>query len=298
MTTDSNPDIIITLVAHGHRAHDVWADPQNESFYLPPSSQANNGGPREVVVSPDDCFRALTPSPDEPGLVKASEPALQITFSKKPKNPGLGYVLGSDRENCDIFLGSTDDLISHQMFAISFNQYNEVIMETSSRNGTVVTYGTQIAKRKNFTWIFPPGQKSIFVNAAETIKFTVEVPTHETDKAVYGANCRNFMTLANSTNLTMNLLNFSSRPDTGLASGAATRHATTEPPFYLQIGKLGKGGCGAVYKARAMPGGATVAVKTFKSKTVGALEVGVLRKLSETPHVSTAPHHAINIANL
>lgn len=69
----------------------------------------------------------LVPGHDDPGLAKVSEPALQITFSRKPKNPELGYLLGGDRELCDILLGCPDDSISHRMFAISFNQYNEVL---------------------------------------------------------------------------------------------------------------------------------------------------------------------------
>lgn len=289
MTTDNDPNIILRLEAHGHRAHNLWAHPHNEAFYLPPLSEATNGGLREIVVSPDDWSRELTPGPRDPGLIKVTEPALQITFSKKPKNPELGYLLGSDPESCDIILGSMDDCISHRMFAISFNQYNEVIMETMSRNTTVVTYGGQTGTRRNFTWLFPPGQSNIFVKAAETITFKVIVPTHNTDKAAYEANCRDFMQLANSASHTMGLLNFSSLPETRLASGAATAHTTVEPPFYLRTKKLGNGGFGVVHKIRSMPDGGTAAMKEFKAKNIWTLEARVLRKLVDTPHVSTEP---------
>ena len=288
MATNNDPNVIVTLVAHGHRAHDVWADSHNESFYLPPLSQAVNEDLREVVVSPDDVFRQLTPSDEDPALTEVSEPALRLTFNKKPKNPNLGYLLGSDRESCDILLGTLDDCISHRMFAISFNQYDEVIMKSSSRNQTVVSYGTQIGKRRNFTWIFPPVQKKVSVKAAKTIMFSIEIPTHETDKAAYQTNCRNFMKLVSSARHTMNLLNISSRSDTRLASGAATPDATAEPPFYLRIGRIGNGDSGVVYKARSMPDGLTVAVKRFRLKNTWTLKADVLRKLSKTPHVSTA----------
>lgn len=277
MTTDNDPNMILTLVAHGHRATDVWADPHNKSFYLPPVSQAVNGKPSKAVVTKDGRSRQPTPSPNDRGRLKTSEAKLQITFGNKPKNPEVGYLLGSDRELCDIFLGSIEDCISQRMFTISFNQYNEVIMTSSSSNATLVKYHRQKGDRMNFTWIFPPGQKKIFVNAGDTegdgIKITVGVPTHDTDKAAYEANCRNFMHLANS---------------------AATPHATTEPPFYLRTEKLGNGGFGSVYKARGMPDGRTVAVKYFKSKDVWTLETDILQKLSKTPHVSTALHLVIN----
>lgn len=151
MKTDNNPDIILTLVAQCHRAHEVWADPHNESFYIRPLSQTNDRRLPEDDVKPDHVVREITPSSDDPHLIKATEPALRISFSKKPKNPELGYLLGSDHETCDIFLGSLADCISHQMYAISFNQYNEVTMKSSSGNRTLVTYREQQGTRNNFT---------------------------------------------------------------------------------------------------------------------------------------------------
>lgn len=148
MAMDNNPDIIVKLVARSAIACQVWADPHNEAYYIPNQFRKPDEKPREVAVHPDDTRRAVTP-PSEG--VKVSEPALQITFSKSPKNPDLGYLLGSDRDICDIFLGDLDECISRKMFAISFNQYNEVIMKSSSRNKTVVRYGTQSAERRNFT---------------------------------------------------------------------------------------------------------------------------------------------------
>lgn len=124
------------------------------------------------------------------------------------------------------------------------------------------------------------------------IKFSVEVPTHRTDKMAYEANCRNFMKQAKDAILTMNVLGLSTRPKTQLASGGRTSDATAEPPFYLRTGKLGEGGFGMVYKARSMPSGEVVAVKKFKSKNAWTLETDVLRKLSETPHVSSASRFA------
>ena len=197
--TNNQPHIIAALVAQSFRTFTVWTDPHNEPFYLRPLSQAVDGRPRKMVVNPvDGTARQVTPDADDPNLIKPSEPALQITFSRKPKHPELGYLIGSERDLCDIFLGSADDLISQFMFTMSFNEYNEVIMTSVSRNDIVFSYGKQEAQRRNLNWIFPLTKESIFVTAGEAINFTVEVPAHVTDKASYETNCRNFMWLANS----------------------------------------------------------------------------------------------------
>lgn len=148
MAKDNVPDIIIRLVARNAMSCQVWADKHNEAFYVPCLFEESNEKPREVAANLDDTDRAVTP-PSEG--VKVSEPALQITFSNKPKNPELGYILGSDRDSCDVFLGTLETYISRNMFAIRFNEHNEVIMRSSSGNKTVVKYGGQTAERRNFT---------------------------------------------------------------------------------------------------------------------------------------------------
>ena len=126
----NNPNIIVTLVAQDNARH-MWAHPHNEPFYIPPTSPGRNAGSREVI-----------------GF---SEPALQITFSRKPKNPALGYLLGRDRNICDIFLGSLVEMIRDKMFIIAVNQRNQVIMTSLNDDEISVSYGTQQETRRNFT---------------------------------------------------------------------------------------------------------------------------------------------------
>ena len=287
--THDDPNTIVTLVGCNARTNQVWADPHNKDFYLPPVSQATHGRVRKWVVDSKNRSRQLTPDPNDPARVKSREPALRITFSKKPKNPKLGYLLGSDRTLCDIFLGSADDSISEQMFALSFNRYNEVIMTSFSKYDVLVSYGKQQVKRKKFTWIFPSDQKNVVVEAGDRIEFKVEVPKHETDMTSYERNCQDFLKLAKSASRTLHLHNLSSQPDR-LISGTATSQLIREPRFYLRTLTIGEGSFGKVYKARSMPDGRTVAVKRFKSKHAWALEKHILRKISRTPpHVSTKP---------
>ena len=272
LATDNDPNIMVTLIPQGHRTNTVWAHPHNKLFYLPPLCQATSEVPWETEVDPKDPFREKTPDDEDPRFINPSEPALQISFGSKPKNPGLGYLLGSEPEVCDILLGSMDDSISHKMFTISLNQHNEVTLTSLSNKQTSVRYGSQEAKRRNFTWSFPPKQKSISVQASKSIKFMVEIPTHETDKAAYEANCRDFKICL-------------SQPGNELASSSTS----TTWPFFLRTLQIGDGGFGVVYKACSMPDGRTVAIKEFKCKKAWTLESDVLTKLSRTPHVGTEP---------
>ena len=292
--TDNKPDVILTLVADCTRASEVWEHLFNESRYLPYAPQATNGDLCELELSPDDdLFRETTPPSEGPGVEPKKEPGLQLRFSNPPKNPALGYLLGSDEEVCDVYLGSTKDTISACMLSISFNEHNELILRSSDSpkiNPTRVTYsidGTQQVTRTHFSWILLPEVQTLHVNVAKHIEFWVVMPKHVTDQAAYQANCRKFRRLAHGVPRTLSLPNGWSLPSATPASGAATPQARAEPPFYLRTAVIGDGGFGVVYKARSMPDGRTVAVKTFKSKNAWTLEASVLRKISKTPHVST-----------
>ena len=290
--TRNDPNVIVTLLPRSFRAYNTWADPHNEPFYIPPKSPGHDEGSREVVGSSASDARQPTPEADDPGMTEPYEPALQITFSRGPKNPALGYLIGSDRSICDIYFGSTHDWISQKMFTITVNQYNQVIMTSLNNAKILVSYDKQQEERRKFTWIFPAEQETIFVQATKAIMFTVEVPTHGTDKVTYERNCQNFLALASSASRTLNLLKPSSQPSTGLQSGATSSRVSTKRPFYLRTVKLGSGGFAKVHKAISMPGGRTVAVKRFKAKSAWALEADVLRKISKTPHVRTTPRHS------
>ena len=294
LATDNNPDVILTLVSDCTRASEVWEHLFNESRYFPHAPQATNEDLRELEPSPDDdLFRERTPPSEGPGVEPKKEPGLQLTFSNPPKNPALGYLLGSDEEVCDVYLGSTRDHISACMLSISFNEHNELILRSSDSptiNPTQVTYtmdGTQQVKRTHFSWILLPEVQTLHVNVAKHIEFWVVMPKHVTDQAAYQANCRNFKRLADSATRTLSLPDGWSLPNATRASGAATPQARPEPPYYLRTAVIGDGGFGTVYKARSMPDGRTVAVKTFKSKAAWTMESSVVRKIAKTPHVST-----------
>ena len=277
MATNNNPNIIVTLVARSHRACDAWADPHNEPFYIPPKSPGRDKSPREEVESSASNTRQPTPDADDPSMIKPSEPALQITFDRKPKNPALGYLLGSDRKICDIYFGATEDWISQMMLTMTVNQYNQVTMTSLNNAMILVSYDKQQEERKRFTWIFPVEQESIFVEATRAIWFTVEVPKHDTDKTTYERNCRGFLALASSASRTLKL----PKP-------------LRQRQFYLRTVKIGAGGFGKVHKAISMPDGRTVAVKRFKAKNAWSLEAHVLRKISKTPHVRITPRQSDN----
>ena len=291
LATDNKPDVILTLVADCARASEVWEHLFNESRYLPHAPQATNRDIRELELGPDDDLFCEKTPPSKQAKPK-KEPGLQLTFSKPPKNPALGYLLGNDEEVCDVYLGSTEDAISACMLSISFNEDNELILRSSNSpeiNSTRVTYsidGRQQATRKNFSWILFSEVQDLHVNVADRIDFWVVIPKHVTDQAAYQANCRNFKSLADSATDPLSLPSGWSLPNATPASGVATSQARAEPPFYLRTAVIGDGGFGVVYKARSMPDGRIVAMKTFKSKDAWTLEANVLRNISRTPHVS------------
>ena len=283
--TNNNPNIIVTLVPRTDEASRAWADSHNAPFYIPPKSQASDTAPRTVAVGPKGATKR-PPDTSDPKTVNPCKPALQVTFSSQPKNPGTGFLLGNDREVCDIFLGSKDDKISERMFVITFNKYNDVVLKSLSDAKIVVSYDEQEEERKNFTWILVEEQKRILVSVTRAIQFTIEVPKHDIDKEAYYSNCRKFRELANSASRALNLRDPSSQPGTALASGRTTSEATKIRPFYLRTAKLGEGTYGSVHSARSMPSGKTVAVKVFESRSALAVEAKILKKICKAPHVS------------
>ena len=289
--TNNNPNIIVTLLPRSFRAYDAWADPHNAPFYIHPDSQATDRHPQGVTIGQDDARQPIT----DANKNAPSEPALQLSFSRKLRNLELGYLLGSDRSICDIYLGSLDDKIRQRMFVVDFNKYNDVVLKSISDANVLVSYDKQEEERKQFTWILVEEQKSILVTATRRLQFTVEVPKHETDKKAYEYNCQKFWELANSISRTLNLGNPSSQPATAPVSGTTTSVATDIRPFYLRTAKLGEGTFGKVHLARSMPDGSTVAVKRFKSQKAFAVEANILKKISKTPHVSATPSRSTNL---
>ncbi|XWW94497.1 hypothetical protein V2A60_002440 [Cordyceps javanica] len=65
-----------------------------------------------------------TPAPERP----PPDVTLRITTRHFPKNPGLGFVFGRDRETCDILLPPVGRGISKRQFAITFRTDSGAVM--------------------------------------------------------------------------------------------------------------------------------------------------------------------------
>lgn len=101
----------------------------------------------------------------EPQQKKDREPALQLLFKDVPKDCTKGFVMGSDTKTCDVLLGDFGEWISEQMLVFTYQKDHQLVMKVTADRETSVKFNYQEeAKRKDFTWILPRGQKLIHVD--------------------------------------------------------------------------------------------------------------------------------------
>ena len=91
----STDNLIVELIPKNQRAMVVWESVHNEQRYTPPS----HTGKEESTILPD----STTPGPEEIGEDKAAK--IELAFDLKPKDAGRGFLFGSNRDVCDVFLG-------------------------------------------------------------------------------------------------------------------------------------------------------------------------------------------------
>ena len=281
-------DTAFVLVARNERARQIWRHPHNK--------------PRWGLLSKDvqgqSTSSGKTPETNDQQLElkkkTKGDSALRFVFDEKPKDYTKGFLLGSDRQSCDVFLGSSDTGINPQMLEFTFNQRHELIMNDTSIQATTVQFNDQLpAKRNRYSWVFPLGQELIRVTVGEDVKcdlvFDVVLP--ELDKegiTKYNENCKPFIVPGTRERLIAESL-FGSTEGSGVSN--------PESAFYLEGKEIGSGSFGRVHKALRMPDGKVFAAKvplkpkfwwkaTRKSENEEKFkhEVDVLKSLSKPPH--------------
>ena len=174
MMDQSDPKLVIRLVAQNERTRIAWKDPHNKRYYVPASFQ-------DFPVR-GDMSGGTTPFDDRPvdsdeDLAQDSEPELRISIDKLPKNMKKGWVFGSDKSACDIYCGEYDEnyKIGRQTFSITIKKQHDVILKHfRNSNWTNVKYGAQkTGVRQEFVWIMFSSCKGISVTSARQLKFGV-----------------------------------------------------------------------------------------------------------------------------
>ena len=290
-----NADIAFTLVARNEKAQEMWTDPYNSSRYV----LLSQGPAASRQTSEFEDYEEIDP-----------EHALQFRFSEKPNDYAKGFVLGSDKEKCDVLLRSDEDY-DPEMVAFTYNQQYELIMNVTSIQYTTVKYNDQrSASRQRFSWILPRDQKMIRVTIAQDaglgndLIFDVVLPTYDPSSIdEYHKNCEPFIIPGVGEELIAEVFNVG---DTAVTvRGGVT--VLPAPPFYLRKEKLGQGTFGTVHKVQRLPDGKFFAAKfmrlpdpnktrnfdakKLKSEVAFRKEVKTMKKLCKTPHVSTEPIH-------
>ena len=271
-----DPNLAFTLVARNERAKQMWADPHNNSRYVP-ASFTRQKTRSEPFPKENPAMKSRENDHAKPRAKKQpdTEPVLRFLFNNWPKNFAKGYVLGSDVMTCDALLGDPGDA-SGQTLAFSFNRQHDLIMNVTSDTKTLVKFENQKeAERIYFPWIFPREKKKVHVNVADGLEFDVILPQYGINEVEIRRNCESFRSSAAHGDPLADKSNITSGP------------SSPWDPFYLLGKKLGKGSYGDVFKTLRIPDGKVFAAKQFESTKSFDQEVRMLKKVCEVPHVST-----------
>ncbi|KAM3500333.1 hypothetical protein MY11210_009530 [Beauveria gryllotalpidicola] len=118
---------IISVRAPAYVVEDSHNRPFHTSEELP---WIDNGTAITAIDSEDG-----TPAPGRP----PPDVTLCITTRHFPRNPGVGFVFGRDRETCDVLLPPENKKISKQQFAITFRtDISAVILRNLSKHLTYI----------------------------------------------------------------------------------------------------------------------------------------------------------------
>ncbi|KAL9015207.1 MAG: hypothetical protein Q9173_000177 [Seirophora scorigena] len=252
-------NVLLTLEATSQAARKAWNLPQNRHRCPTPPS---NDEDHEISS------REATPA------VHYAEPQLQLTFDDVPKNSQTGFVFGSDRQKCDVWLGERKRGYSAQLFSISPTDPRGVVFKDLWEGETTVVYkGETPLPRRHFTWILFREWPDIEISMTKqgfNFAFKVRWPDHpkgNDEEAEYERRLELYRQQHQNPTPAPTLPSL-----TGQASNG-------QPPIFLLNEELGRGSSGTVYKAVDVSTGLLYAAKEFQTLCVQS-EVDIMRRLS------------------
>lgn len=300
-------DIFAVLVPSSLSAHKAFALPENGCLSVPNPVQHTAA---EILKPLESEARDLSKELLRPGnlLLRFSD-----LFKDRLKNPGLGWVFGSDPSQCDVVLDDSERTwlgqgVSQRHFHVTIDQTHRILLHDGSQYGMSVGHqgDNEHLRRQGFTWILAlePGPQhwekvTINVPSVRGIQFEIEFPHHRAQsnpkiKTEYTKRLHQFVKEYNERKkeLPIQTLGLGNDLITGKPSQVET--VGREPIMYRA--KVGKGGFGTVLKVINLQTGEIHAIKTLNEEwrqTMGEtydLEIRNLKKelqmMQDNVHVS------------
>ncbi|KAK8184851.1 uncharacterized protein BKA78DRAFT_346338 [Phyllosticta capitalensis] len=179
-------DIFAVLVPSSLSAHKAFALPENGCLSVPNPVQHTAA---EILKPLESEARDLSKELLRPGnlLLRFSD-----LFKDRLKNPGLGWVFGSDPSQCDVVLDDSERTwlgqgVSQRHFHVTIDQTHRILLHDGSQYGMSVGHqgDNEHLRRQGFTWILAlePGPQhwekvTINVPSVRGIQFEIEFPHH------------------------------------------------------------------------------------------------------------------------
>jgi hypothetical protein len=173
-----------------------------------------------------------------------------LTFNPGPTGPG--YVLGTDRNSCDIVLPKLAR-INKTHCILTCNKKRQLILKDCSEKGTIDTYSGKGGEGgRDFTWIsggerVPKDNTNILIKIPKHLKFQIVVSKHETCLDLCARNVDRFLQeVAANAELPIGRPGIYSAGSTVNQSMSSTanqsgEHTARQDPIYIPQGILGKG---------------------------------------------------------
>lgn len=273
MSPEEAAKIILTLRTTG----DFIDHPHNRPFR---SSEEQSFGPDRFAnpSAHQEEDEASTPAPSP-----VTDACLRFTIDSPIKDFRSGFVFGSDRATCDVYVDGYQPL-SRRLFALQLGSYGVILLKNFS------TFGVNI-KSRMLSKINVLTQRAILPDDTVTIKFSdftiqIDVPDHSTHPHLYQ---RLWQPIYDRLGMESTLPGIQRLELDPIPISSAR---SFESP-YLLLEELDCGAQGSVHRAVHCKTGTQVAVKQSHRQSAHTLkEAAILQSLS---HVRGTRRHAYSL---
>lgn len=258
---------------------DIWSDPHNKRFLVDPN-QATQEARRKIYTQILDGSNVRH---------------LAFTLNHKTKNPGC-FTFGSDRNTCDVYIGSSHIAISANHFIIYFDRGQWRLHDTSS-GGTIVTYSQKHrlpSSRRSLSWILFDESKQASTDirirlgtSLIHLDYQLFFAARTVDQVTYQHRMARFRMQAATLAEVRESLDYRMAEKSRLATAlSASGHPPEGRPYYIDIAPLGSGSFGKVTKVKDASTGRVYAAKSYFDAQSDEYWLREMRILMEMKHAS------------